>query len=69
MGTKNVERLTPPFYRSKVMNLLIFFDFEAKKCFRVPTPRGFYGAEWDERLCGLCTFQPFLQCWQLWRPR
>ena len=31
-----------------------FFDFEPKKCFRVPTPWGLYGAEWDER--SLCTF-------------
>ena len=23
-------------------------------------PWGFYGAEWDEHLCSLCTFQPFL---------
>ena len=38
------------------MNLLVVFGFEPKKCFRVPTPSGFYGAEWDERLCSLCTF-------------
>ena len=31
------------------MNLLVFFDFEPKKFFRVPTPWGLYGAEWDER--------------------
>ena len=35
------------------------FDFEAQKCFRVPTPWGLYGAEWDERLRSSCTFQPF----------
>ena len=28
----------PPFFGSKIMNLLVFFDFEPKKCFRVPTP-------------------------------
>ena len=61
--------MNPPFFGSKIMNLLGFFDFEPKKCFRVPTPWGLYGAEWDERLCSLCTFQPFLICWRFWRPR
>ena len=37
-GSKNVEKMTPPFFGSKIMNLLVFFDFEPKKCFRVPTP-------------------------------
>ena len=56
--------MTPPFFGSKIMNLLVFFsDFEPKKCFRVPTLWGLYGAEWDERSCSLCTFQPFLLCW------
>ena len=45
------------------MNLLVFFDFEPKKFFRVPSLWGLYGAERDERLCSLCTFQPFLLCW------
>ena len=31
------------------MNLLVFFDFEPKKCFRVPTPWGLYGAEGASR--------------------
>ena len=35
----------PPFFGSKIMNLLVFFDFELKKFFRVPTPWGLYGAE------------------------
>ena len=35
---KNVEKMTPLFFGSKIMNLLVFFDFEPKKCFRVPTP-------------------------------
>ena len=48
--------MTPPFFGSKIMNLLVFFDFEPKKCFRVPTLWGLYGAEWDERFCSLCTF-------------
>ena len=54
--------MTPPFFGSKIMNLLVFFDFEPKKFFRVPTLWGLYGAEWDERLCSLCTFQPFMLC-------
>ena len=41
--------MTPPFFGSKMMNLLVFFDFEPKKCFWVPTLWGLYGAEWDER--------------------
>ena len=52
----------PPFFGLKIMNLLVFFDFEPKKCFWVPTPWGLCGAEWDERFCILCTFQPFLLC-------
>ena len=63
------KKMTPLFFGSKIMNLLVFFDFEPKKCFRVPTPWGLYGVEWDERLCSLCTFQPFLVCWGFWRPR
>ena len=35
------QKMTPPFFGSKIMNLLVFFDFEPKKCFRVPTPLGF----------------------------
>ena len=62
--------LTPPIFESKIMNLLVFFsDFEPKKCYRVPTPWGLYGADWDERFCSLCTFWPFLLCWRFWRPR
>ena len=52
----------PPFFGSKIMNLLVFFDFEPEKFFRIPTPWGLYGAEWDKRSCSLCTFQPFLLC-------
>ena len=55
-AVKTVEKMTPPFFGSKIMNLLVFFDFEPKKCFRVPTPLGLYGAKWDERSCSLCTF-------------
>ena len=68
-GVKNVEKMTPPVFGSKIMNLLVFFDFEPKKCFRVPTLWGLYGAEWDERLCSLCTFRPFLLCRRFWQPR
>ena len=56
VGVKNVEKMTPPFFGSKIMNLLVFFDFEPKKCFPVPTPLGLNGAKWDERLRSLCTF-------------
>ena len=41
--------MTPHFFGSKIMNLLVFLDFEPKKCFRVPTSWGLYGVEWDER--------------------
>ena len=47
-GGGNVEKMTPPFSGSKIMNLLVFFDFEPKKRSRVPTPWGLYGAEWDQ---------------------
>ena len=41
-GVKNVDKMTPPCFGSKIMNLLVFFfDFEPKKCFRVPTAWGF----------------------------
>ena len=56
VGVKNVEKMTSLCFGSKIINLLVFFDFEPKKCFRVPTPWGSYGAEWDERSCGSCTF-------------
>ena len=29
------QKMTPPFFGSKIMNLLVFFYFEPKKCFRV----------------------------------
>ena len=37
-GGQKMLKKTPPFFGSKIMNLLVFFDFEPKKCFRVPTP-------------------------------
>ena len=55
-GWGGVKQRPPPFFGSKIMNLLGFFDFEPKKCFRVPTPWGLYGAVWDERYCSLCIF-------------
>ena len=58
-GVKNVEKMTPPFLGSKIMNLLVFFDFEPKKCFRVRTPWGLYGVEWDERFSGCALFSHF----------
>ena len=33
----------PPFFGSKIMNRLDFFDFESKKCFRVRTPGFVWG--------------------------
>ena len=44
-GVKNVKKKNPPFFGSKILNLLVFFDFEPRKCFPVPTPWGLYGAE------------------------
>ena len=48
-GSKMSNKMTPPFFGSKIMNLLVCFDLEPKKCFRVPSLWGLYGAEWDER--------------------
>ena len=52
-GSKNVMKNDPPsFFGSKIMNLLVFFDFEPKKCFSGPDSIWFFfSAEWDERLC------------------
>ena len=44
-----VQKRPPLLLGSKIMTLLVFFDFEPKTCSRVPTPWGLYGAEWDER--------------------
>ena len=51
-GSKN----DPPFFWIENHESFGFFDFGPKKCFRVLTPWGLYGAEWDARLCSLCTF-------------
>ena len=40
-GVQNVKRLTPPFFGSKIMNLLVFFLFRAEKVFRGPHVMGF----------------------------
>ena len=40
-GGKNVEKMTPPLFGSKIMNLLVFFDFEPKKVFPGPQSMGF----------------------------
>ena len=69
VGGGGSKKTPHPFLGSKIMNLLVFFHFELKKCFRVPTPWGLYGANWDERVSSLCTFQPFLLCRRFWRPR
>ena len=48
-GVKNVEKMThPPFFVSEIISLFFLFDFDPKKCFRVPTLGSLYGAEWDE---------------------
>ena len=44
-GAKN----DPPFLGSNSKILSVFFYLQPKKWFRVPTPWGSYGAEWDER--------------------
>ena len=62
-GGKNVEKMTSlHFFKSKIMNLLVFSTFEANKCFRVLTPVGLYAAEWDDCSCSLCNFYLFLFC-------
>ena len=53
-GSKMSKKMTPPFFWVEIQNLLVFFDFEPKKCFRVPTPWGLYWTQWDEG--NLCTF-------------
>ena len=63
------SKIDSPFFGAKIMNPLVFFDFKPKNCFRVHTVWGLYGAELDERLCSLCTFQAFLLCWGFRRPR
>ena len=47
MRTLQPDHIEALFWGSKIMNLLVFFDFEPKKCFRVPTSWGLYGAVWD----------------------
>ena len=32
-GVKNIENMTLPFFGSKILNLLVFFNFEPKKFF------------------------------------
>ena len=61
-GSKMCKKNDPPFFGLKIMTLLVFFDFEPKRCFRVSTPWGLYGAEWDEHFCSLCNCQPFFLC-------
>ena len=50
-GVGGVSKNDPPLFWVKNHESFGFFDFEPKKCFRVPTPWGLYGAEWDERSC------------------
>ena len=55
-GVKNVEKRTPPFVGSKIMNVSMFFDFEPKNSFRVPTPWGFVGGVVGRALIQLMHF-------------
>ena len=55
-GGQKCRKNDPPFFWVENHESFGFFDFEPKKCFPVPTPLGLYGAKWDERLRGLCTF-------------
>ena len=43
-GVQNCRKNDPPPFVSKIINLLVFLDFEPKKRFRVPTPWGFVWA-------------------------
>ena len=43
-GSKMSKNRPAPCFGSKIMNLLVFFDFEPKKCFWAPTPWGLYGS-------------------------
>ena len=65
-GEGGGKKMTPPLFGLKIMNLLV--SFLSRKCFRVPSPLGLYGAEWDERSCGLYTFLPFSLYWPFCRP-
>ena len=50
VGASKCRKNDPPLFWVKHHESVgFFFDFEPKKCFRVPTPWGLYGAEWDER--------------------
>ena len=62
-GVKNVEKKAPPFFGGRKSRIFwfFFFDFEPKKCFRVPTLWGLYGVEWDERCMPFMHF--FSHCW------
>ena len=51
--------MTPPFWGVENHESFVFFDFEPKKCFRVPTPWGLYGVEWDERCAVYALFSCF----------
>ena len=44
-GVAGFQKMTTPFLGLKIMNVLVFFDFEPKKCSRVTTPWGLHGAE------------------------
>ena len=52
LGGQKCRKNAPPppsFLVSEIINLFGFSDFEPKNCFRVPTPWGLEGVEWEER--------------------
>ena len=55
------QKITRPFFGLKIMNLLVFFDFQPKKCFRLHgVCMGRSGTSASEVYA---LFQPFLLCW------
>ena len=54
------SKIDPPsFWVENHESFGFFFDFEPKQCFRVPTPWGLYGVEWDERWVVYALFTHF----------
>ena len=57
-GSKN----DPPFFGSKIMNLLVFFDFEPKKVFPGPDSMGFVWGGVGRALMQFMHFSAILLC-------
>ena len=49
VGVRVLKKGCPLFFLVEKHESLGVFDFDLKKCFRIPTSWGSYGAEWDER--------------------